>query len=300
MTTTSSGHILYHGSYVDLVAAGESPAGDVALVAGVHTADFPYFGTAPWDQCLLLVGAVGYTYTGRDPGAHLRIEFDLDAETATGVIRFAGEMRRATDGAMVAIELDLPIAVRKFPVRHLGEAYNILEIDGLIGMRWNPWELRGERGQVRVGGEDVVVTGLRGSAERGVLTNLRAHSFAIRYDYLATARPGENGYGLIKFESHALHAGSVPGKVLDAYLESTASATVTLRDGTSDDGNPWGVVFPGESDPMLFEDVVDLGPALLHRQMVKTTDADGAGLYGLREIFIEQPNCQRTPPPPRT
>src|SRR6185503_20355221 len=68
---------IYRSTYVDLVLAAESERGTVALVAGSHTQHFPYFDTEPWDNCLLLIGDAGYTFTGRTPGAALRFDVDV-------------------------------------------------------------------------------------------------------------------------------------------------------------------------------------------------------------------------------
>lgn len=44
---------------------------------------------------------------------------------------------------------------------------------------------------------------------------------------------------------------------------------------------------------MLFEDEVDLGPAVVQRQMIKTRDRTGRSLHGLREIFTGKPEQGR-------
>src|SRR5206468_662774 len=43
------------------------------------------------------------------------------------------------------------------------------------------------------------------------------------------------------------------------------------------------------ADIVLFENRVDLGPAVLQRQMIKTRDKTGRLLHGLREIFTAKP-----------
>lgn len=279
---------LFHASYVDLVVAAESPRGPLTLVAGNHTAHFPYDGAEPWDNALLYVGAEGYTFTGRDPGAALAITVDRDVVDGTGSIDFNGEMRRAASGEAVTVELHLPITTRRFPERALGEAYNILDIEGLIGMRWMPWSITGGEGTLRIAGDEIPLTFARGSAERGELNNLRAEELALRYDYVALAKPGSNGYGLIYLQGHALHPGSIVGNILDTYLSATTTATITFVGDAMIEGNPRGVIVPppGDAAALLFEDMVDLGAARLHRQMVKTRDASGEALFGLREIFV--------------
>src|SRR5262249_31534988 len=278
---------IYHGSYVDLVLAAESERGTVALVAGSHTEGFPYFDTAPWDNCLLLIGDAGYTFTGRMHAAALRFEFDVDQAAPQGAIRFTGEMRRASDGLPVHIELDIAIALSALPTRLLGETYNFLELDGLVGMKYTPFQLAGERGRIRIAGADVELAHIRGACERGILTNLKAHDFAIKYEYVGVACPGDDGYGLVNFTSHTLNNGTVLSEALDCYLKKSASALMTTEGAKSPHGNRRGVYSPPQAAPavVLFENHVDLGPAVLQRQMIKTRDKTGRFLHGLREIF---------------
>ena len=286
---------LYRASYVDLVLSAESERGNVTLVAGSHTRSFPYFDTEPWDNCLLRIGDAGYTYTGRVTREALRFEFDPEQAAPRGAIRFSGEMRSARDGRPVAIELDIPVALTPLPTRLLGEAYNFLELDGMLGLKWTPYELAGERGTVRVAGSELALDGVRGACERGVLTNLKAHDFAIKYEYVGVACPGADGYGVINFTSHTLFQGGVLSDALDWYLRKSASAMLTIEPGKLTDGNPRGVYSPPQDDPAvaLFENEVDLGPAVLRRQMIETHDRSGRVLHGLREIFVAKPEPPR-------
>lgn len=286
-----SGLHIYRGSYVDLVLAAESERGTVALVAGSHTKGFPYFDTEPWDNCLLLLGDAGYTFTGRMHGAALRFEFDIEQPNPRGTIRFDGEMLRVSDGAPVRIELEIAIALSALPTRLLGESYNFLELDGALGMKYTPYQLSGELGRVRLAGADIALANIRGACERGILTNLKAQDFAIKYEYVGVACPGDDGYGLVSFTSHTLFNGTILSEVLDGYLRRSASALMTIENGKVTDGNPRGVYSPSQEDPgvVLFENQVDLGPAILQRQMIKTRDKTGRLLHGLREIFAAKP-----------
>jgi len=282
-----SGLHLYHASYVDLVLSAESERGAVSLVAGSHTRGFPYFDTVPWDNCLLLIGDAGYTFTGRTQGVALCFAFDVADPAPRGTIRFDGEMRRARDGQAVHVELEIAIALVPYPPRLLGESYNFLELDGMVGMKYTPYRLTGEVGRVRVAGAEVAFGKIRGACEHGALTNLKAHDFAIRYDYVGVACPGDHGYGLIDFTSHALFSDGLLSSVLEWYLKRSASALLTIEAGTLTEGNPHGVYSPPQDDPavVLFQDEVDLGPAVLQRQMIQTHDRAGRALWGLREIF---------------
>jgi hypothetical protein len=70
---------------------------------------------------------------------------------------------------------------------------------------------------------------------------------------------------------------------------------MTIEPGMLSQGNPHGVYCPPQDDPavVLFEDVVDLGPATLQRQMIRTHDRSGRALHGLREIFTAKPRPAR-------
>jgi hypothetical protein len=283
---------IYQGSYIDLVLAAESERGTVALVAGSHLQGFPYFNTEPWDNCLLLVGDTGYTFNGRVHGAALRLDLELDRPAPRGRIRFDGEMRRAGDGLAMRIELEIPVVLSALPTRRLGETYNFLEVDGAVGMTYTPFELSGELGTVRVAGAPLALEHIRGACERGVLRNLKSPDFAIRYDRVGVACPGDDGYGLIHLTSHALHERTMLSEAIDRYLQKSASALMTIERGRLTDGNPHGVYSPPPTDPsvVLFENKVDLGPAVLQRQMIRTHDSTGRPLHGLREIFMAKPD----------
>lgn len=132
---------------------------------------------------------------------------------------------------------------------------------------------------------------LLGDAGYTFLTNLKAQDFAIKYEYVGVACPGDDGYGLVSFTSHTLFNGTILSEVLDGYLRRSASALMTIENGKVTDGNPRGVYSPSQEDPgvVLFENQVDLGPAILQRQMIKTRDKTGRLLHGLREIFTAKP-----------
>jgi hypothetical protein len=290
----------YRASYVDLVLAARTERGTAALVAGCHTRQFPYADSEPWDNCLLLVGDAGYTFTDRTQRAALRFELDLAGDAPRGVIRFAGDMVRVRDRSPVRVDLEIAVALVRLPTRLLGESYNFLKLDGAVGMAYTPYQLSGERGRVRIDGPDGVDLELgevRGSCERGELINLKAHDFAIKYDYVGVACPGDDGSSYVQFTSHTLHDGTILRSALDCYLRHSASAMMTIEPGALSDGNPRGVYSPPQDDPavVLFEDRVDLGPAVLQRQMIRTHDRSGRMLHGLREIFTAKPAPARRP-----
>lgn len=284
------GLAFFETSYVNLALAGESELGDFALVAGSHEADFPYWETEPWDNGLLYLGGEGYQFTQRINGEALAVEVDVrDQEPATGTIRYEGTMVRVSDGSAVQVVLDIPVSVRAYDARHLGKPYVFLDLrsaERVPGMRWRPFEITSAGGNVEIDGAPEEVSGVHGELEHGVVANLRAPELAFSYDYVSLARPGPDGYAFVDFVSHPLYRRGILGRVLDWYLTRYASASLTLQQGQHE-GNIHGVTRPPQDDPtvVLFENVVDLGLADLHRQMIRTRDELGEPLYGLREIF---------------
>jgi hypothetical protein len=280
--------IFYESSYMNLIVSGESELGDVALIAGSHSKDFPFYGDIPWDNGLLLVGDEGYMFTHRQQGQALDIEVDLDSRSAKGRISYDGTMIRESDGADVKMKIDLPVTFDRYQPRQLGKQYNLFDLDGVVGLRWQPFEI-GEAGpepaSITIGLETTAVENMNGELEYGKLNNLQTPKFGFHYDYVALAQPGREGYAFVDFASHAINPTGI-GKVLEWYLSITASETVTLQSGDIS-GNPNGVERPAQSEArvVLFENSVDLELATLRRQMIKTTDAKGKPLYGLREIF---------------
>jgi hypothetical protein len=295
----------FQSVYINLGLAGKSEQGDVALVAGTHSENFPYFETAPWDNGLLLVGNEGYHFTQRTQGKYLTIAVDPQQATQTGRISYRGPMIRASDNEEVEVEVNLPVQAVRFQAHQLGKPYKLfnelvqeigscdgLDLDWVLGMRWQPFQLGSatEAGSITIGQNRFRVDGIQGELEEGRTTNMRGDAFAFAYDYVALSRPGSDGYGFVDFESHALDAHGLLGKSLDWYARTTASASLTLNQNEDVPGNLFGVRRPSQSDAsvVLFENSVDLGLAVLQRQMIKTTDDEGAALYGLREIFTKK------------
>ena len=285
---------LYDADYSNMVvAAHDSRGGDVVLVAGSHSENSPNWGTAPWDNGLLLVGGEGYEFTQRAQGESLAIDLGaFDGPQGLGAVQYRGSMTRLSDGATVEVLLDLWLWVTEQPARHLGKRYNVLDLDGVAGLRWQPFALAVVDGVVQVDADERGLTpGGVGELERGHLTNFRAAELAIAYDYVAVARPTGGdpgpGYAFVDFVSHPLVRDGVFGRILDFYLTRTASESLTLEGARLHRGNRYDVdrPLPSDGSVVLFENTVDLGIATLRRQMIRTTDGAGATLYGLREIF---------------
>lgn len=289
---------LFESAYRNLVLAGRTAAGDMALVAGTHGRSFPYVGTAPWDNGLLWIGDRGYHFTGRTNGEHLRIRADLEAGPGAFAIEYVGPMTRAGDGEPVHVEIRIAGTLAPEPARQLGRLSEWLarhpgaadgarRIDdpGSLGMRWRPAALRGS-GTVAVAGAVTAVRAVCGELEEGRTRSFAARPLAFAYDYMALAAPGPDGYAFVDFVSHALDPRGLAGRALDAFVSRTASASLTLGAGPQA-GNPHGVRRPAAADAsvVLFENRVELSLASLRRQMIRSRDASGRPLYGLREIF---------------
>ena len=282
------GLIFFDSEYVNMAMAGETGSGDFALIAGSHDADFPYWGTQPWDNGLLLVAGEGYHFTHRTQRVALVIDANLGQEHGSGEIRYQGLMERASDGEQVEVDLSIPMKLTRFGIYQLGKRYNFLDCEKIPGMSWQPFQIEAETATVQIEGSDPIeITGINGELENGIVSNLRAADFALSYDYVSVAAPGDNGYGFVDFVSHPLYRNGVLGDILEWYMVRYASESLTLYDGQVYDGNAFDVYRPpqGDATVVLFENNVDLGLANLRRQMIATTDSWGTTLYGLREIF---------------
>lgn len=286
-----NGFAQYRSTYKNMVVSGETAAGDeFALIAGTHAPDFPFYGDRPWDNGLLYLGGEGYHFTHRVQGRALALEIDTESARSTGRIRYDGEMKPAEGGDPVRVELSIPVRVDRHGKHQLGRPYAFLGgamAEKFAGMRWRPYELEAGGGSISVAnGPSADVANLHGEIEHGHLVNFKVDRFAFSYDYVSLAAPGDDGYTFIDFRAEPLDPSGVIGYLLDEYMKRFASATVTL-DGESYDENIYDVDRPPQRDAsvVLFENEVDLELAVLRRQMIRTRDARGNVLYGLREIF---------------
>jgi hypothetical protein len=280
----------YRSRYVNMTIAGRTEAGATfALVAGKHDQYFPYFDPrSKWDNLLLLVGDEALVASAREL-AGLAIEVPDQARGLTRV-RFYGAARRA-DGTSRQVSIELALDHVRFDAVQLGKRYNFLDLDEIPGLRWQPHALTARTGSIEIDGARARLAAVAGEVEIGRLTNLRAPEFALAYAYLAVAHadpsePAPEWYAHVTFTSYALHAEGVLGRLVDWYARTSASETLTLRDGRRHTGNDRGVA--PERVVVLASDVIDLGPATLDRQLVATTDARGRTAYGLREIFTRK------------
>lgn len=290
--SASYGLVFYESEYKNMNIVGETDGGEpFALVAGTHEASFPFFGDRPWDNGLLLVGDDQYHFTHRTQGRALEIDLPVGKSSGSGSIRYDGEMTRVSDGAQVPVDLEIPLSFDRYPPLQLGKPYVFLDkelAEKFVGMRWQPFELESDSATVTADdGPTRQIGGLNGELEHGNLANLQSPRFAFGYDYVNLAEPGADGYAFVDYVGEPLDDSGVLGEVLRRLMEKFAAATVTL-DGGLQRANAHDVDRPPQDDPsvVLFENEVDLELATLKRQMIRTTDADGDDLYGLREIFV--------------
>ncbi len=277
----------YQTSYQNLSVAGDSTegAGPVVLIAGSHEQNFPYWGTAPWDNGLLLFGGEGYHFTHRTLGQALELIFDVNP--TYGWIYYQGEMTRASDQAVVEAKIYFTVRITEFETFNQGTPLNLLTSSKIPGMRWQPVGLTAGWGTACIDEQCLSVQDINGELERGQFTNLKSPKLAIAYDYVCLAKPGPQGYAFVDFVSHPLDDSGILGNLLDKYLVKTASESFTLQNDQLHDGNVYDVYRPAQTDAevVLFENSVDLGLANLRRQMIAANGQNGDVLYGLREIF---------------
>lgn len=268
--------LLYRSSYLNsTVAVRTADRGLVGLVAGKHERHFPYFHEqSEWDNLLLHVDGVDYAYSTRDIAA-LRME--LDEHQAR--IAFAGELR-GRDEQPHSVDLELVFALEPGDMYPQGR---IWDWSFLPGMRWWPFflALTPEHSRLIIDGCALALQRGCGELERGEMTNLTLRSFAFRYDYCCLAAPDAD-YVTIDFATRALTRRTVLERIIDRYLRRTAQLELNLGPGSAP-GQP-ACEPPGDVE-VLVEDRVNLGLAWLDRQLVRTRDARGHTLVGLREIF---------------
>ena len=288
----SAGYGLYRSTYKNMVVAGDTKGGTMALVAGTHQQDFPFHGDRPWDNGLLYLNGVGYEFTQRANGEALQLDLVTGAIRSEFRIKYRGEMTRVRDGKEMFVSIEIPVKATRHKKYQLGRPYAFLGgkvAEQFAGMRWRPYELESVGGgYVHVYGDSFeTVENLHGEIEHGELVNLQLDRFAFSYDYVSVAAPGRDGYSFIDFTAEPLNPSGMIGYFLGEYMKRFASATMTLQDSGHNPGNIHDVDRPPQNDPtvVLFENEVDLELATLRRQMIRTTDSHGNTVYGLREIF---------------
>ena len=280
--------LFYRSEYVNLGVSGATEAGaELSLVMGKHERNFPYHhAESGWDDLLLCVGDERVSTQARRLD-FLRIAVDVRGpDTGTGRLVFDGPVTRALGGD-VHLRLDLRCSFVRFPPYQLAKRYNLLDALWVPGLRWRPFELSIEGGQsIELGDRTIALRPAFGELEHGVTTNLRWKRAAFMYDFLCLATTtSDKPYALVRFISRALDKRGFFGRLLDAYLRATASETLTFAKGTVLSGDEHGASTQSDGAEVLIEHVIPLGLADLQRQVVRTVDASGHSVVGLREIF---------------
>ncbi len=280
---------LRHTSYVNAVLSGVTSAGEpLCIVAGKHAPGFPFdTPESDWDEVLFLVGDVAGSAVTANLDA---LQFEVDPTNAGGParMRFAGEV---TDkhGEILSIAFDLPLDLRPEGAYPLAKPFGI-QRPWLPGMDWRPFFALGEvaAAKLTVAGKNHEIQAFSGQLETAKVDAFNGPRLAFVYDYLAVSpADADTPYSYVGFTSRALCPEGFVGSVLGSYLASTASLELTLFETGRRQGNTPGVAVPSqtERDIIVHFHEVDLGYALLERQLIKLADRDGRTLLGLRENF---------------
>ncbi len=268
----------YDSAYANVVLVGATQDGeDVVAIIGRHSPDYPYFGSDPWDNVLLMVGSRQLTRTddrmdgltmsgfgdGDDGG---RVALDTDLFDA--------------DGNPTRVRLDWDLAGNDGGSRFLGL--------WPLGLQWSPTSLEPTRPlpTLTIDGTTAVLSDLRGLSESGELNNMKDENFAVMYDALfVLPRSGQTPSFAYADIATTMLPGSSKAAVLDPVLEKRARVSETFGLG---EGNVRDIVVPRRDDDsiVLFEDAVDAGLADVYRQVVLLRDASGTELLGLRDVFV--------------
>jgi phospholipase C len=267
-----------NGSFRALCESGE----ELIFVAGSHNQNFLYFGDAPWDNVLLLIGRDRYQQTVRTPGL-VQLQFDTELENSPGpaMIAISGTLQRSLGAAPVSVNLRIAGTVRGFSPRNEG-----LISEGGPGFMWHAFEFSSGSGEALIGSTRLAIVAASGQMEHGRVKNFKASAFAFYWDYLSVVQAPSWPYEYVRFQAHAIKQTGF-GKLLESYLSKHAVAEVTSESGLETDGNPHGVVRPDNADSsvVIIENEVPLKLAILRRQLIRTTAGAGEELFGLREIF---------------
>lgn len=277
-----------------------------SLIAGSHDDDFPYNKAPAWDSVIFHID--GDSYHGTERG-YLTINGER--------IEYDGPVVRESDGASVQFQIDLPIALVKKNDRYLGTNIPYGKL-AAAGMDWSSFELSRKSTRLtpraKVGDQPYDLFGIYGMMESGDLINYKWPGYAAAYDYVTVVNvdprgagqtsPEYQSYSYTSFEAYPVaapcSAWDVFCRVLSWHLKNTASATQTIASGKLASGNPRGVMRPKKGEEgcprnysscsgfeVLAEHTVDMSPANIRRQLIRTTDGVGVNVFGLREVFVK-------------
>ena len=261
----------YHNSTVVLRAAG---ARSIAIVAGKHSRFFPYHHEkSQWDNLLIFVDGVGHACSARELTG-LRVELEGSSRA-----------RISIHGAFTASDGPRQFAVDLCFAATPGQVYTpgkVLDWWFIPGMRWQPFHLVliPDESQFTMAGESLPLVSGGGEIERGELVNLRWRSFAFRYDYLCLIPP-DTDHVRVDFATRSLTRRTWLERAVDWLLRRTGRLALNLGPDAEAPDRPR----KARDFEVLVQDRVNLGPALLDRQLVAARDQTGRKLIGLREIF---------------
>lgn len=271
-----TGRLLYRSTYcnstVVLRAAG---ARTIAIVAGKHGPFFPYHHEkSQWDSLLLFLDGVGYACSAQ---TLIGLQVSLRGQTTARIA--IHDILQGSDGKRRAFAVDLCFEASPCPVYTPGK---LIDWRFIPGLRWQPFHLvlRPEKSRFRVAGKTLPLVHGAGEIEQGELVNLRWRSFAFRYDYLCVIPPGTS-HVRVDLATRSLTRQNPVERAVDWLLRRTGRYSLDLGPDATAENRPRAA----RGIEVLVEDRVDLGPAVLDRQLISARDQRGGKLLGLREIF---------------
>ena len=263
--------MIYRSSYKNLFVSGRLDDGrPFVALCGTHSRNYPYLHPqAGFDDLLLVVGNEAFAVQGRQLSS-------LRLVLGPGEHAFAGFHGIAENEFGEAIHVDFELNL--FASRHRPRVEGIGIRHLMLGLLWEPALVVGT-GNLSIHNDRARIERAAGELEIGRLTNLRGDRFQFGYEYAAAAEHEEEPCADVQFRTYPLYD-DARGALMRLMLKlGRASETVhlqgkELRAGHAPDLRHAECVI-GHS--------VDLGPALIKREIVRL----GSGL-GARYAFRER------------
>jgi hypothetical protein len=251
----------YRSSYLHVFLTGKLEDGrDVALVAGTHSDNYPYFHPdSSFDDVLLLVGPHSYLVTAREIPS---LGISLGPRDAASV-QYNGQVT-LPDDSVVPIDFHFNLTSQTYRPKSLGIGTGAFT----LGLLWQPALIVGN-GSITIKNERLRIAKVVGEMERGSLLNVRGSAFQFGYEYFATARTTDVPVAFVKFHTYALHHGANSWLLRLLLKFSPAREAVTLEGERPHPGDPFALAGAGAASDLLVGHSVDLGPAVIHRQLVR-------------------------------
>ncbi|MGH7469191.1 MAG: hypothetical protein ACRENP_14640 [Longimicrobiales bacterium] len=252
---------LYRSGYLNTFLVGRLEDGrDFALVAGTHSRHYPYAHPySKWDDVLLAVGNDTYLVSGRQISS---LGLSLGPNNVASV--FYHGRAFSPSGAAVQLDFQFNLFARLYPVRPQGVGLRPM----LLGLSWQPALVVGT-GSLTIHDRRVRVPHVTGEMERGSLTNLRSRFFEFGYEYLAAARPDVPAC-YVEFHTFPLRDGlaGLPLRTLLRFAPARESLTLEGNRPEPGDRNMLKPA-PTETVTRVLAHDVNLGPAIIHRELVR-------------------------------